>query len=122
MAKTERLLHYENEALMRHKLIQEFKRKKLPYLHKEYMRLKNMSVKEYQKYLNEEGPKTAKCQHFSYHEAKHILNIELGNLYHDYMNAIKNYHQCRQSLVHDNRFVKLAAQKRDWIWIETKEK
>ena len=122
MAKTERLLYYENVSLMKHKIIQEFKRKKLPYLHKEYMRLKNMSVKEYQKYLNKEGPKIAKCQHFSYQEAKHILNIELGNLYQTYMNAIKNYHQCRQSLVQDNKFVKLAAQKRDWIWVETKEK
>ena len=122
MAKTERLSHYENVAILRHKTIQEFKRKKLPKLHKEYMRLKNMSVKEYQKYLNEDAPKIAKNQHFSYHEAKHILNIELGNLYHDYMAAIQNYRQCRQGLVYDNQSVKLAAQKRDWIWVEQKEK
>jgi hypothetical protein len=74
-------------------LILEYKRKTLPTLHKKYMTLKKMSVREYQKIRNEEG-----LYSLSYKAAKLHLDIERGLHYHEYMNAIKEYHDLRAFL------------------------
>jgi hypothetical protein len=74
-------------------LIQEYKRKTLPTLHKKYMTLKKMSVREYQKMRNAEGQRN-----LSYKAAKLHLDIERGLYYHDYMNAIKRYRDLRAFL------------------------
>lgn len=83
-----------------------FKRKQLPLLHKQYMDLKNKSVKDFQKELNTVDPQICNNQHFNYKEAQLQLNVKIGLAYHDYMNVIRTYHKSRCDLHHRNEALK----------------
>lgn len=85
--------------------VMQFKRKQLPLLHKQYMELKNKSVKEYQKELNMPDPQVISNRH-SYMDAKYALEMRRFKAYVDYMDAIETYHKSRQDLHHRNEALK----------------
>jgi hypothetical protein len=82
-----------------------FKRKQFPLLHKQYIDLKNKSVKEYQKELNTPDPQVI-SNHHNYMDAKYTLEMRRFKAYVDYMNAIETYHKSRRDLHHRNEALK----------------
>lgn len=85
--------------------VMQFKRKQLPLLHKQYMELKNKSVKEYQKELNMPDPQVISNCH-SYMDAKYALEMRRFKAYVDYMDAIETYHKIRQDFHYKNEALK----------------
>lgn len=85
--------------------VMQFKRKQLPLLHKQYMELKNKSVKEYQKELNMPDTQVISNRH-SYMDAKYALEMRRFKAYVDYMDAIETYHKIRQDFHYKNEALK----------------